>query len=198
MKLNLRVIIAAVVIVGVIVWAVDSVRARSYSGNDLNFVVGRGPVTVTNPSDQPVPVQLLGKGSRSFSVTSTLENVTGSSTMEGTGSNRSQLFAFELPPGDSEFTVVRSTNATTEVNFVADTDTRLAAVAQPLKTDDTRNTIIVAVVVVLGALFYMSHTTGHLWISASRRKAASEQAAKLLAENAAFKRRFQRINPEKS
>jgi hypothetical protein len=198
MKLNLRVIIAAVVIVGVIVSAVDSVRARSYSGNDLNFVVGRGPVTVTNSSDQPVPAQLLSKGSRSFSVSSTFENVSDTSTMEGTGSNRSQLFAFELPPGDSEFTVVRATNATTDVNFVANTDTRLGVSALPLNGNDTRNTIIVAVVVVLGALFYMSHTTGHLWISASRRKAASDLAAKQLAENAAFKSRFGRTNPEKS
>ena len=198
MKINWRVVIVGVIIVGVIVGAMDSVRSRSYSGNKLNFVVGSGPVTVTNPSDQSVLVQLLGKGARSFSVSSTLENVTGASTMEGTGGNRSQLFAFELPPGDSEFTVVRATNATTDVNFVADTDTRLEVTAQPLTANDARTTIIVAMVIILGALFYMSYTTGHRWISASRRKGASDQAARQVVERLAFKRRFERVTSGKS
>jgi hypothetical protein len=184
MKINWRVLIAAVVVVGAIVLAVSSVSSRSYSGSNLNFIVGRGPVTVTNPSDQPVAVQLLGKGSRTFSVTSTIGNVAGSSTREGTGSNSPQVFGVELPPGVSEFTVVRGTTTTPDVNFVADTDTRLAVVAQPLNANDARTTIIVAAVVILGALFYMSRATGHLWINTLRGKTAPAQASKPLVQSA--------------
>lgn len=185
MKINWRVLIAAVVAVAAIFWAVDSVRARSYSGNNLNFVVGRGPVTVTNPSDQPVAGQLVGKGSRSFSVTSSMEDLSGSSTRQGTGSNSPQVFGFELPPGVSEFTVVRGTTTTPDVNFVADTGTQMAVVAQPQNANDTRTTLIVAAVVMLAALFYMSRSTGHRWISALRGKKAHVQDSEPFVQSAA-------------
>ena len=56
MKFNWRVLIAFVVLVGAIFWGVDSVRTRSYSGTDLSFGIGSGPVSVTNSSDAAVPV----------------------------------------------------------------------------------------------------------------------------------------------
>ncbi len=176
MKINWRGLIALAVIAVALFWAVDSVRSRSYSGTNLNFAIGSGPVTVTNPSDEAIPVQLVGTGTRSFSVTTTLEGVSDASTREGTGRNTTQLLAFALPPGASEFTVARGAN----VNFVADTDTNLAATVQPQSESMARTTVIVAAVVILGALFYISRMNRHRWIGPMRRR----EAAQSLAESA--------------
>jgi preprotein translocase subunit SecE len=151
----------AMVIIGVILfWAVDSIRSRSYSGTSLSFDTAGGVITVTNPSADPATAQLTGSGSRSFRVASTIEGVTGSSTRVGTGSTQTHLFAFELPPGTSEFIVSGGTN----VRFVADTATELQATVNPMSSESRRNTLIAAAVVVFGALFYASHVIGHQWI----------------------------------
>ncbi len=200
MKLNwktFKIALAFVVVIGAIFWAAGSVRSLSYSGANLTFPVGNGAVTVTNPSNQPVPVQLVSAESHSFLVSSTIDGLSGSSTRLVTGTVTSQLVEFALPPGVSEFTVLRGTNVTTEVDFVANTEIKLEAAAQPLNTTDTGTTILVAAIVVFGALFYISRATGIRWISASQRKEESDQSASQLAERQAFKRRFRRVTSEK-
>jgi hypothetical protein len=180
MKVNWKIIIALVLVVGGIYFAVNSTVLRSYNGSNLNFGIGSGPVTVTNPSEEALPVQLVGSGTRTFSVSSTVEDVSGRSARVGT----TQVFEFALPPGLSEFTVVSGS----EVNFVSSADTRLEATVQPLKTADSQTTLIAAVVVILGALFYISRTNGHRWISASRRKSAVDLAAAQEIEKQTFDR----------
>ncbi len=172
MKFNLRLIIAAVVLVVAVFWGFDSVRTRSYSGTDLNVGVGSGPVTITNPSDEALPVQVVGTGTRSFSVTSDVEGVAGSSTREGTGRNTSQLFAFELPAGVTEMMIVARGS---DVRFVADSSSRLDVIVQPLTAGDAQTTLIIAVIAILGALFYISRATGHPWLSLIRRDKAAVQ-----------------------
>jgi preprotein translocase subunit SecE len=169
MKLNAQTfkgIIAVAIIVGAIFWAVDSLRPRSYSGSNLNFPVGQGPVSMTNPSTSPVPVQLVAAGSRTFNIVSTIESISGTSTKQGTGASTSQLFEFNLPVGNSEFTISRGAGVT----FVADTPTLLQATVNPMSNDTARTTVIVAIVVILAALFYLSHLTEHRWLSAWGRK----------------------------
>lgn len=156
MKINRKVLIVLVVMVGAIFWGIDSLNTRSYSGKDLNFGVGSGPVTITNPSDAPVSVQLAGTGSRSFSIVNTSIDVTGSSKRDGSN----QLFEFELPSGVSNFTIARGKS----VSFTANTDTVLKAIVQPLNAENSQTTLIVVVVVILGGLFYISRTTDHRWI----------------------------------
>lgn len=163
-----KIVLAFVIVIGAVVWAVTSVRSLSYSGANLTFVVGNGPVTMTNPSNQPIPAQLTRAGSSYFSVTSTIAGLSGSSTKQDNGTTFSQLLEFSLPPGVSEFTVGRGSDVTTAVNFVANTDTTLEATAQSLSTNDTRITIFVAVLIVVGALFYVSRATGHRWIGVLR------------------------------
>jgi hypothetical protein len=172
MKFNLKVIIAAVVLVGAVFWGFDSVRTRSYSGTDLNVGVGSGPVTLTNPSDEALPVQLVGTGTRSFSVSSTAEDVSGSSSRQGSGSNTIQLFEFELPAGVTELMIVTRGS---DVKFVADAGSRLDVIVQPLTAGDEQTTLIIAVIVILGALFYISRATGHPWLSLIRREKAASQ-----------------------
>jgi len=167
MKLNwntLKIVLAFVVIIGVVFWAVDSIRSRSYSGTDLSFDTAGGTITVTNPSDDPVAAQFIGSGSRTLRVASTIEGVTGSSTRVGTGSTRIHQFEFELPPGTSEFTVSGGTN----VRFVADTATELQATVDPMSSESRRTVLIAAAVVVFGALFYASNITGHQWFKSLR------------------------------
>jgi hypothetical protein len=169
MKFNWKVLVGIVVLIAVGYWGVDSLRTRSYSGTDLNFSVGGGTLTVTNPSDVPVPAQFVGVGTRSFSVTSTIEDVAGNATREGSGRSTSYVYDFALPPGVSTFTVKHIS----DVNFVASADTRLEASAQPVTAGDAQTTLIVAAIVILGALFYMSKATGHPWMKLIRREEAA-------------------------
>jgi hypothetical protein len=182
MKTYLKIFLALVVIAGSIFWAVNSVRARSYAGTDLRVDVGGGAVTVTNPSEASVPLQLTSPGTRSFSVTSTVSASPASSTTQGEGRDRTQLFEFAVPSGVSEFTVTRGTN----VSLIANSDADLQITVQPLPENEARNTLIAVAVVVLGALFFISSLTGHRWISPLRRREDAKQALKLSAEKAAL------------
>jgi preprotein translocase subunit SecE len=165
MKINWKVPIALVLIVGVSYWAAYSVFPRSYSGPALDFKVGSGTVTVTNPSNESIPAQLVAK-SGSFRVSSAIAGLSGSSTRQGSGSSASNLFEFVLSPGVNEFAISRGR----DVNFVASAETNLKATVQPVSTSTARTTIIVAVAVVLASLFYISRATGHRWVSILRRQ----------------------------
>src|SRR6185295_15680991 len=114
-NINWKVIVAVVVIVGAAFWAINGLRTQSYSGSNLNFAVGGGPVTVTNATDAAVPVQLTGTGARVFNVTSATESLVGPSIRQGNGSGSTQLYEFALPVGVTVFNVLRGTN----VNFIS-------------------------------------------------------------------------------
>ncbi|MBZ0301939.1 MAG: hypothetical protein K8J31_19480, partial [Anaerolineae bacterium] len=160
-----------------IYWAGSSLLPSSYAGSKLDFPVGSGVVTVTNPSDASIPVQMVGAASRSFTVVSTIEGLAGSSTRQGSGSSTTNLFEFALPPGISEFTIVRGA----DVRFVADTTTKLQVRVNPVSADSSRTIVIVALVVVLGSLFYASRSTDHGWIRALRPQKTPVQVARPVA-----------------
>lgn len=166
MRFNWKVAAGAVVIIAVIVLAFSVTRSTAYSGTNLNFGVTGGTVTVTNPSDEPVAAQLVGSGARNFAVSSNIDGVAGSSTRDGNGSSATQTFLFDLPPGESQFTVERGNG----VQFVTATDTALEAVSSPMTGDQMRTTLIVAGLAVLAALFYMSSATNHQWLNTIRGK----------------------------
>ena len=167
MRVYLKIFVALVVIVGTLFWAVESARSRSYSGSDLNINLGQGVVTVTNAQDIPVAVQLVSPGTRTFSVISSIAGASGSSAPQGSGSSASQVLELAPPSGTSQFTVTRGTN----VSLIAKSDTKLDESIQPLSETDARSTIIVAAVVLLGALYSISKTTEHRWLSFLRGKA---------------------------
>lgn len=176
----LKIIVALVVIVGALVWAVGSLQTRSYSGSNLNFVIGQGAVTVTNPDEQPVSLQLVSAGSRVFSVSSSIAGVSGPSVKQGTGSTTTQLFEFASPSGVSAFTVVRGTN----VSLVTPDTTKLNVSVQSLSESDARTTTIIAIIAIAGGLYYISRTTNHRWIARLRGQAAPIPAAKPAAVSA--------------
>jgi hypothetical protein len=171
MKVNWKILIALVLLAMGIYFAVDSIRPHSYSGDNLSFPVGNGPVSVTNPSAESVLVQVIGTGVRSFSISSTIDGVSGSSTRRGAGRGVTQSFEFGLPPGTSEFTISQGR----DVNFVANTATTLEANIQPLGGSKAGTTLIVAIAIILGALFYISRANVYRWISALHREDFSTQ-----------------------
>jgi hypothetical protein len=166
MKINWRLIIALVAIVGVSIWAVSAVLPRSYNGANLTFSIGSGTVTINNPSDAPVASQLVGKTARSFVVSSRVEGLSGSSVRQGTGASATQLFQYASPPGISEFSVARGN----DVNFVSTGDTRLQATVKLLSEGETTSTLVVAALIVIGGLYYISRTTEHRWIKTLLRR----------------------------
>jgi hypothetical protein len=165
MKFNWKVAAGAIVIIAVSFLAFSATRSTAYSGTNLNFGV-TGPVTITNPSDEVIPVQLVGSGARNFAVSTSIDGVAGNSTRDGSGSSATQTFLFDLPPGESQFSIERGNG----VQFVAATDTVLEAVSSPMTRDQMRTTLIVAAAAVLAALFYMSNATGHQWLNTVRGK----------------------------
>ena len=153
MKINWKVLVALALMVGAIVWTANSIRSTSYSGANLNFSAGTGTVTMTNPSSESIPVRLSNASNRSFSVSSTIDGVPRSSTRGADAS----LIEFELPPGVSEFTIVRGSG----VNFIADTDTNLEATVHAANTG-TKIKVLAGIIVVI--LFFISYTTEHRWL----------------------------------
>lgn len=157
---RLKVVFALMIILGTLFLAVDAVRLRSYSGNNLNFDIGGGAVTVTNRSTQPVLVQFVGAGSGSFSVSNVIEGSLGASVLQSTGSSH-ELLEVELPAGISEFTVIDRTTATPDINFAAHSPVLLYVTVQPLNTNQVHLVIGASTVIILGALLYIFHFAHH-------------------------------------
>lgn len=174
MKINLKMIVAIVVMIGAVFWAVTSVRSAAYAGTDLDIAVGAGTVTVTNASDFPVSAQLTSSGARTFSVVSSIDGLAGTSARQGTGASTTQLFELSLPPGVSDFTVLRGAG----VSFTAP-GSPLDVTVEAVSPNDLRTTIIVAAVVVLGGLFYLSRSTDHRWLSSLRGKTPAQPTTKV-------------------
>jgi hypothetical protein len=193
MKINWKIVIAVVVVVVTAFWAFDSVRIRSYNGTHLSFGVGDGSVTVTNPSNDPVAIQLSSAGARSFSVSSKTQGLSGSSSSQNGASGLTQFIAFEVPSGVSEFTVARGSN----VNFTGNADKSLAVAVSPLSSGEASTTLLAAFVIIGLALFYISRTTHHGWLKQLRGGESVERVNEKLAEWAAFKRRFGGITSDK-
>lgn len=173
MKFNWRVALALVVIVGVLYWGVNSLSSQSYSGRNLNFGIGHGTVSLTNPADEPVTVQLVSSGTRAFSVTTSLEDVSGRSERVGEGRDSSQLFEFIVPSGLTEFSV----SSGNDVSFVGAEEANMSAIVQPASEGEKNTIMALTALVVLGALYYISRTTGHQWLKNLMARARPEPVA---------------------
>ena len=157
MKFNLKIGIAAMVIIVTIILATSVVRPTTYSGLGLNFPVSNGAVTITNASKDALPVQLTGSGYGSFIVTSKADGVGGSSIKQTTDSTTSQLWQFNQPSGVTTFIVAKGSN----LKYSAGADARLQASVLPMTDDDTRNVGLLAIVVILVCAYYISAQTNH-------------------------------------
>ncbi len=181
MKLNVKTVLAAVVIVVTVVLAMNSVRPLTYSGLGLNFPVGQGAVTITNSTKDAIPVQLVGNGYGSFVVFSKTDGVAGTSVKQTVGSTTNQLWAFNQPVGVTTFSVSKGSN----VKYVAGADTRLQASVQPMTGDETRNVGLLAIAVILASLYYISSQDKHSLIRKLMRREAPVVAVPVVAASAA-------------
>jgi hypothetical protein len=162
MKQRIVVAVALLVIVGVVYWAVDGVRSRTYTGSNLSFAVGSGRVLVTNLGDAPVPVEMRTQaGTSLFRVESSELELRTSASRQGSGRDAYYAVNFELPPGQALIDVTRGSG----VYFVAGPEARLQAVVWPREVEGVRWTLGFAGAVVLVALYYISRAFEHRWIS---------------------------------
>jgi hypothetical protein len=170
-----KIFLASLLIIAALFLAVTQLRPSSYSGTPLSFNIGHGLITINNPSSEPVAVQILGTGTRVLRLTSTTEGLAGSSTRLGNGSSATQLLELMLPVGQTEFTIIGGTNA----SFASTSPVLLEASVQGLSEIEARATMIVAGLVVLGALFYISRSMEHRWLSMLRGQVAVPVVATL-------------------
>jgi|GEM_PF-2306667 hypothetical protein len=159
-KDTLRVVVALAVIVAAAYWAINSARSDTYGGTELEFTMGGGQVIVNNMSDEPVLANLEARGSSSaFTVTSSNADLSVRSTREGTGVNAVNKAQIELPPGESDLRLTRGNNVT----FTAQSEDRLEAKVARVSSGTLRLILVVSLVLILGALYFISATFGHPW-----------------------------------
>lgn len=163
MKL-IRVGAAFAVIVLVIFQVFNAVTPTTYEGDSFEFLVNSGPIIITNDSDTPQTIQVVGTGSRAFRIISTNADLARTSETLGTGADRTQVRELSLPEGVSEFTVERGTN----MGVVASDVSGLEATVYPVSSDTRRTYIIAAGVITLLALFFASSSVEHQWINMIR------------------------------
>lgn len=176
-----KIVIALLVIAGTGYWAYDSVRTRSYEGTALQFTVGNGSrVNVSHDAEEPVTLDMTA--SAGFAVTSTNTELSGTGTREGTGRDVVFRHQVELPAGTSDFRVTRGSNIT----FSMEGARGASAEVTPMDADSARSTVLVALVVMLAALYYVSRTLDHRWLKAILSKASpgSRAAAQTSASEA--------------
>jgi hypothetical protein len=163
-----KILFASLLIVVVILGAINLLLPKTFSGENLSFNIGHGSVIITNPSSEPVAVQILGTGTGRVRMTSPTQGLGDTSELQGSGRTSSQLIEFMLPAGQTEFTTVGGNN----VSFSATTPTVLTATVQMLSQIEIQGVLFIGGLIILGALFYISRSTNHRWLSMIRGQAA--------------------------
>jgi len=167
MRNKIRLIIALLIMVGMVAWAINRVRDRSYSDSSFAVNVGSGSIVVTNPGSEPIPVSMRSEGRTGmFRIES--EDLGLAVNAKRQNSGRVSYFAvqFDLPPGQATIDVVRGS----DVLFVSGSDQRLNAVVTPMSESSARAILILTGMVELAALYYISGRFEHRWIGALRRR----------------------------
>jgi hypothetical protein len=163
-----KILFASLLIIFVIFGAINLILPKTFSGENLSFAIGHGTVTMTNPSSEPIAVQILGTGTGRVRLTSPTQGIADTSEIQGSGRTASQLIEFMLPAGQTDFI----TDGGNNVSFSASTPTVLSATVQMLSQIEIQGVIFISGLIVLGALFYISRSTNHRWLSMIRGQAA--------------------------
>ena len=165
MKNILVVTLALVAIIGISYWSFDILRQRTFIGENLFFEVGNGyDISLTNPSDRPVPVEMRAAGQTPFRITIPALDLNASSSLQGSRPDLYESVAFNLPPGQVTIHVKRGS----DIWFVSDSDAALHAVVTPLSVEDVQFTITFAGSIILIALYFISSTMQHRWVGMLR------------------------------
>lgn len=173
MKKVLAIFLALAAIISVSYWAFDTLRPRRHAGENLSFEASRGYLSLTNPSDTPVAVELRSPGHSPFRVKSAslgLRLTSHPSTDESRDAGIHQIIRFDLPPGQATLYV----SSASSVWFVSNTPALLHATLTPLTTIEVQLTIMAAGAVILMALYVISSATQHRWLHALRERNAAQ------------------------
>lgn len=172
MKINLRVIIGVLLIVGVVYLAATAVLPTSASGREVVVESSSGSVTIENGSDSPVMAVMSGRNA--FRVTVSGDEPTElASARSGSGRSIAQVIETELPPGPVVLTISRGS----DVSFQLTSEANLSVTAEPRNAGDTQSVLLFAGFVVLGLLYYISNATGHRWLRQLRAGKTANSAA---------------------
>jgi hypothetical protein len=163
-KINIRIVIALVIMVAIVFFAYNSVQSESYSGNELTFNTS-GVITLVNNASDPATVRATSP--RTFTVTTTdTENRTMRATREGTG--RTAIYAAEgtIAPGTTELKVTRGGGVDFNIQAAGGA---LSATVAARDASGNRSIVITALVGCLIILGYISFETQHIWLKSARR-----------------------------
>lgn len=162
-KSIVQIVISLAVIALAIFWAFDSTRTQPYTGMDLSVRLGSGTVNVTNPGEETLVAELRSMGTRgTFAIASNNLDLTATSEREGTGSQSVNTMVVDLPPGVTDITLTRGVNAGVILSITG--DQAVDIVQEAMTADEARTTWIVAGIVILGSLYFLSNATGHRWL----------------------------------
>jgi hypothetical protein len=92
--------------------------------------------------------------------------MTARSTREGSGSSAVNIVDFALPAGTTDIHLTRGS----DVTVIIDGSDRFEVTVKPTSLGTARTTWLVAIVVSLGALYYISRLTGRQWGTWARQK----------------------------
>ncbi|MAS37390.1 MAG: hypothetical protein CL610_25540 [Anaerolineaceae bacterium] len=164
----IKIIIALLVIVGVAYWAFDSIQASTYSGDQVEFAAGSGNiVSVTHHADEALALDMTSRSG--FAVTSPNADLSGSGTRDTSVTPAVYRYVVELPAGTSELRLTRGSNVTFDLEGASPAE----IVVQPMDAESARNTVIIALVVILAALYYISSSVQHRWARSIIQKVTS-------------------------
>lgn len=163
-KINFRVVVALIVIVGAIYLAYDAVQTETLSGQTLNITTS-GVMKVTNSADEPATVNTTAKRTYTISV-SGQEKTTIRPTHEGSGASSAYIAEIELPPGLTTLSVTRGSDVTFDLQASAP----LKATVGARSDEANRSVIFLAAAVCIASVVYMSFATQHAWFRLLRNR----------------------------
>lgn len=160
MRIPWKALIAGVLLIGVLAWAYDTVRTRSYNGTDLTFELGGGSTVLFNNADNAAEARLSSTGSRgAFTIRSSSADTPITSAREGSGRNLRHVAVVPLPPGSTELVITRGGSITAQATSVAP----LEVTVTPQSQTTTTTTLVFAFIVAAACLFYIVYSTADLW-----------------------------------
>lgn len=178
-KLNLSVIAALVVMVGVIYFAFNALQKEKHAGAEITLTTN-GIITVNNTTTDPVALRATSR--RVFTVTTTdPANETLRAVREGTGAAVVQAVEAELPLGTTEMRLTRGSDVTYVLTATGPID---ASVARYGPTA-SRNIVIGTGIICLALLFFMSQSTKHAWLAMVKQRLGSKGAAGEVSKSSA-------------
>ena len=160
-KINVWVIAAVIAMVAIVFFTVQAIQQQNYVGSEVTFN-SAGLINVQTASDAPIMVTASSR--RTFTITTNDADLRSlRPTRQGTGSAARYISEVEFAANQVELNVTRGS----DVEFVITNGdgTPLEVIVAARSAEDNRNLVIMAIVVILGLLVFISFQTEHFVLS---------------------------------